>query len=224
LWMRHKLGICDPVDNITGVTLRMLVVRGDDSAVEALARSLGRNGHIVDHADTGSQALRTYHCADFVLLDLDVPDHGSPQACGEIRAVGDAPITVPAGRPAELGQILPLRPTRDVSHGKLHIDFGKREVRLGERLIDLTVTEFDLLSLLARQPETVFSRKEIMASIWHADLANYSRTIDTHVYNLRRKLDSSDWIVTVRGIGFRLGRGLPDSIPPLRDSHIEISA
>ena len=163
----------DPTGNNAGVALRILVVQGDNSAVETLAQGLRRNGYIVDQAGAGSQALIALF-----------------------------------GQSTELGQTLESRETPDILYGELKIDFGKREVHVGDRLIDLTATEFDLLSLLARQPETVFSRKEIMESVWHADIANYSRTIDTHVYNLRRKLDSSRWIITVRGIGFRLGRGL----------------
>lgn len=190
--------------------MRILVVQGDDSAVEALAQGLGRKGYVIDDVGTGSQALKMYHCADFTLLDLDIPDIDTTRACTDIRDVSDTPVIALPDRPAELDPVLQPRATRDLMYGQLHIDFRKREVRLGGRLIDLTATEFDFLGLLARQPETVFSRKEIMARVWHAELTNYSRTIDTHVYNLRRKLESGSWIITVRGVGFRLGRGLPD--------------
>lgn len=96
---------------------------------------------------------------------------------------------------------------RTFSHGPLHIDCGVREVSLDGRLIDVTRKEFDFLYLLASQPETVFTRKQIMARVWDTEWTRFSRTIDTHVSSIRKKLGASTWIVTVRGVGFRLGRG-----------------
>jgi DNA-binding response OmpR family regulator len=218
--------------------LRVLVVQKDNDAGETLSRGLRQNGFIVDQAGTGKQALKTFHCADFVLLDLDLPDLDGLQVCREVRAVSDTPIIAVTARSADLDRVLGLQAGlddyvtepyqfrelvarieavmrrtyrqshvgRDVSCGKLRIDSARREVHLGDRLVNLTAKEFDLLSLFTGQPETVFSRKEIMSRVWHAELTNYSRTIDTHIYSLRRKLESSSWIVTVRGFGFRLGR------------------
>jgi DNA-binding response OmpR family regulator len=219
--------------------VHVLVVQENNGAVETLTRGLRRNGYTVDHAGTGKQALRTYHCADLVLLDLDLPDLDGLQVCRDVRAVSDTPIIAVTNRSADLDRILGLQAGLDdyvtrpyefrelvarieavmrrtyrqshteqgVSCGQLHVDSARREVHLGDRLITLTPKEFDLLSLFTCQPETVFSRREIMSRVWHAELTNYSRTIDTHVYSLRRKLSSSNWIVTVRGFGFRLGRG-----------------
>lgn len=100
-----------------------------------------------------------------------------------------------------------LRPVRTLSHGPLCIDSGIREVSLDGRPINVTRKEFDFLHLLASQPETVFTRKQIMARVWGTEWTRFSRTIDTHVSSLRKKLGASTWIVTVRGIGFRLGSG-----------------
>lgn len=96
---------------------------------------------------------------------------------------------------------------RTISHGSLHIDSGIREVYLDGQLVNVTRKEFDLLHLLASQPETVLSRKQIMSQVWNTDWTKFSRTIDTHVSSLRNKLGASTWIITVRGVGFRLGRG-----------------
>lgn len=220
--------------------MRILVVREDDDAVETLTRNLLQNGYSVDHASTGRQALSAYHCADLVLLDLDLPDLDGLQVCREIRVVSDIPIIAATARSADLDRIIGLQvglddyvtapyafrellarieavmrrthrqqstTERSVSFGPLNVDFARREVRLGDRLVNLTPKEFDLLSLFTSQPQTLFSRKEIMARVWQAELTNYSRTIDTHVYSLRRKLESSSWIATVRGFGFRFGSG-----------------
>jgi DNA-binding response OmpR family regulator len=103
-----------------------------------------------------------------------------------------------------------LRPTPDahtISHGPLHIDVARREARLGNRTLALTRKEFDLLQLLAARPGVVFSRRELRARVWHDSATATGRTIDTHVNSLRAKLGDTRWIVTVRGIGFQLGRG-----------------
>ena len=64
-----------------------------------------------------------------------------------------------------------------------------------------------LLYALAANPETVVSRRELMAQVWDSDWACTSRTIDTHVSSLRAKLGSGRWITTVRGVGYRMGCG-----------------
>nr|WP_234018767.1 response regulator transcription factor [Streptomyces sp. LaPpAH-165] len=98
-----------------------------------------------------------------------------------------------------------------IAHGSLCIDPETREVRLNGRLIGLTLKEFDLLHRLASEPHTVHSRASLMAAVWgfpghHVPGGRASRTIDTHVSAVRSKLGSPDWIITVRGVGFRMGR------------------
>ncbi|MEG3631640.1 response regulator transcription factor [Streptomyces poriticola] len=94
---------------------------------------------------------------------------------------------------------------RAISHGPLHIDAATREVTLDGDAVDLTRKEFDLLHLLAMRPGAVVSRRQLMAQIWDDTWSRRGRTIDTHVSSLRGKLGSSSWIITVRGVGFRLG-------------------
>jgi DNA-binding response OmpR family regulator len=102
-----------------------------------------------------------------------------------------------------------LRPAPDahaITHGPLHIDVARREARLSNRALALTRKEFDLLHLLAARPGVVFSRREVRARVWHDSATAAGRTIDTHVNSLRAKLGDTGWIVTVRGVGFQLGR------------------
>ncbi|MEU3522974.1 response regulator transcription factor [Streptomyces sp. NPDC038707] len=98
-------------------------------------------------------------------------------------------------------------PEKTISLRPLHIDPRTREVRLHDRLVPVTSKEFELLYVLARNSETVVSRKELMAKVWGSNWACTSRTIDTHVSSLRSKLGSSRWITTVRGVGYRMGYG-----------------
>ncbi|MFG2382858.1 response regulator transcription factor [Streptomyces avermitilis] len=105
------------------------------------------------------------------------------------------------------------RPTsvQRISRGPLSIDRGTREVRLNGELVTMTRREFNLLYVLASQPETVLSRERLMAEVWgQANPSPFSgrkgsRTIDTHVNAVRNKLGNNGWIVTVRGVGFRFG-------------------
>ncbi|MDH2387391.1 response regulator transcription factor [Streptomyces sp. HNM0663] len=101
-----------------------------------------------------------------------------------------------------------------ISLRPLHIDPRTREVRLRDRLVDVTSKEFELLYTLAAKPENVVSRKELMAKVWGSNWSRTSRTIDTHVSSLRAKLGSSGWIITVRGVGYRMGRAgrLPEAL------------
>jgi DNA-binding response OmpR family regulator len=95
-------------------------------------------------------------------------------------------------------------PPKVISHGPLRIDARTREVRLDGRRVEVTRKEFDLLFLLASHPDTVMPRKRLMKEVWGDSWSR--RTVDTHVSSLRGKLGASDWIITVRGVGFRLGR------------------
>ncbi|MFI6041003.1 response regulator transcription factor [Nocardia sp. NPDC051321] len=88
-----------------------------------------------------------------------------------------------------------------IRHGPLSIDVDARRVELAGDLVKTTRKEFDLLLLLASNPGKVIERSAITEEVWDGTLS--SRTVDTHINSLRKKLGASEWIVTVRGIGFR---------------------
>jgi DNA-binding response OmpR family regulator len=89
-----------------------------------------------------------------------------------------------------------------VTVGSITIDLERRQVRAGERLVTLTTTEFDLLAKLASAPERVFTREELLSSVWgHADYAS-GRTVDVHVAQVRAKLGGDSPIQTLRGVGY----------------------
>lgn len=101
----------------------------------------------------------------------------------------------------------PGRGPATLARGPLYINPTTRQVWVHDRLIEVTRKEFELLYRLAERAGAVVSREQLMNEVWGgaartARFANASRTIDTHVNTLRRKLGSSDWIRTVRGVGF----------------------
>ena len=91
--------------------------------------------------------------------------------------------------------------------GPLYVSLSKHVVKVnGEEVTTLTYKEFELLSLLLQNQETVFSRDRILQSIWGYDFDGESRTVDVHVRTLRQKLgDAGGLIETVRGFGYKLG-------------------
>ncbi|WP_394436825.1 response regulator transcription factor [Streptomyces sp. SGAir0957] len=101
------------------------------------------------------------------------------------------------------------RGAEPISLDPLHLDPRTHEVRVSDRLVPVTAKEFELLYLLAETPATVVSRKELMARVWDSEWGHASRTIDTHVSSLRAKLGASSWIITVRGVGYRMGHVRP---------------
>ncbi len=87
--------------------------------------------------------------------------------------------------------------------GDLSIDPERHEVRVGETLADLTITEYRILLTLARRPGWVFSRQQIVASARRDNAVVTSRSVDVHVMRLRTKLGlSGDKVETVRGVGY----------------------
>jgi len=96
--------------------------------------------------------------------------------------------------------------------GNLTIDPVRRSARLGERWIDLTTTEFDLLWALAESPGRVFTRLELLDKVQGYAYEGYERTIDVHIKNLRRKIETSpqkpEYILTVYGAGYKFSEEL----------------
>jgi two-component system response regulator RegX3 len=108
-------------------------------------------------------------------------------------------------RPSET----PRNPARpDVRLGSVVVDFARRSVTRDDEQIHLSRREFDLLDVLLAPPGQVRTRDELIDLLWpHRDLSD-SRTLDTHVHRLRSKLEPDPsnprFIVTVRGVGFRI--------------------
>ena len=95
-------------------------------------------------------------------------------------------------------------PGERIVHDPLVIDVGAHIVRLKNREITLTATEFRLLHLLARRPGRAYSRDQLLSEVWGYGGEVETRTVDTHMKRLRAKLGPVGvWIETVRGVGYR---------------------
>jgi DNA-binding response OmpR family regulator len=92
--------------------------------------------------------------------------------------------------------------------GELEINSWSRIVCLRGQSVAVTPTEFRLLEVLARSPGRVFTREELLARAFGPDFDGMDRTIDVHITNLRRKIETNGdqhYIFTVHGVGYRLG-------------------
>ena len=89
--------------------------------------------------------------------------------------------------------------------GTLTLDEGSHVVKDGERVIELTYKEYELLALLLKHQGRVYSREQILDLIWGHDYDGENRTVDVHIRTLRSKLgESANLIKTVRGVGYKL--------------------
>ncbi|WP_458077316.1 response regulator transcription factor [Streptomyces sp. EMB26] len=178
---------------------------------------------------------------DLVVLDLGLPDLDGGQVLKMMRAVSRVPVIIATARSDESDIIRLLRdgaddylvkpfsgeqlaarvlavlrrsgeaPPDTLRVGDLSVDLTRRLVTLAGAVVDLNRREFDLLAYLARRQGAVVTRRELLTEVWRGSDV-YDRTIDVHVYWLRRKLAESggarDWVETIRGVGLRL------AVPP----------
>jgi two-component system response regulator RegX3 len=92
--------------------------------------------------------------------------------------------------------------------GGIRIDLARHLIEVDGRPVHLTPSEFRVLTLLADEPERVFTRRQIMEHLWQSPYVGDERASDVHVSNLRRKVERDparpERIVTVRGLGYKL--------------------
>ncbi len=95
--------------------------------------------------------------------------------------------------------------------GDVVVDTSRRQVTVGDRVVELTATEFDLLVELARQPGRVFTRAQLLGAIHGVVVESYERTVDAHIKNIRRKLEPDPhrprYLLTVHSVGYRFADG-----------------
>jgi DNA-binding response OmpR family regulator len=94
--------------------------------------------------------------------------------------------------------------TRQITHGKLEIDAGRREVQVDGDEVQLAPKEFDLLWELLDHRGLVLTRDQLLERVWGYTFAGDTRTVDVHVRQLRRKLGDASPIVTVWGVGYKV--------------------
>lgn len=98
--------------------------------------------------------------------------------------------------------------------GILTLDRNRFIVMIGQKEITLTPTEFEILATLASQPGRIFSRSQLLMAVRGVAFESYERAIDSHIRNLRRKLEADEsgfeWIVTIHGVGYKFNEKTGD--------------
>lgn len=176
---------------------------------------------------------------DLIVLDIGLPRMDGLEVCRRLRSAGQAtPVLILTARAEEVDTVIGLdagaddyvtKPFRlaellarvrallrrntsatQVVQG-VRIDSDARRVWLGDKEIELTSKEFDLLHLLLSEAGKVVTREQIMRQVWDSKWWGSTKTLDMHVSWLRRKLGDDahnpHFITTVRGVGFRFERG-----------------
>ena len=215
----------------------ILLAEDDEGIRVPLVRALAREGHDVAAFADGREALAAALAGDHDLLVLDVglPGIDGLELCRRVRELRpavpilfltalttetDAVSGLDAGaddyitKPFRLAELLArvrsqLRRTapEQVRAADVTIDMAARRAWQGDRELELSPKEFDLLALLAREAGRVVTRERIMSEVWDENWFGSTKTLDMHVSWLRRKLGEDaaapQRIVTVRGVGLR---------------------
>lgn len=215
---------------------KVLLAEDDSTISEPLTRALRREGYDVSVRADGVAALEAAaYGPDLVILDLGLPRMDGLEVCRRIRSSGNAvPVLILTARADEVDTVVgldagaddyvtkPFRLAELLARGRallrrngpeegqqsqVRVDASSRRAFLGDRELQLTAKEFDLLRVLVRETGKVVSREELMREVWDTVWMGSTKTLDMHVSVLRRKLedDATDprFIKTVRGVGFR---------------------
>ena len=177
---------------------------------------------------------------DLILLDLMLPGVNGIDICREIRKESAVPVVMLTAKTDTVDVVLglesgaddyitkPFKPKELVARirarlrrtdetpadvfevGDLTVDVPQHTVTRGDEEIQLTPLEFDLLAEMARKPNQVHSREELLESVWGYRNASDTRLVNVHVQRLRSKIEhdpeNPEIILTVRGVGYKTGK------------------
>jgi DNA-binding response OmpR family regulator len=175
-----------------------------------------------------SRTLRQHTLNRHVPIVIIAPDNGLAAALTEIEQGADDFLMKPFGQHelaararAAIHRSQATRSLRNsatvhattapvLTHGDIRLDPARRLVSVAGRCVQLTEQEFHLLYLITGHPGVVFSREGLLARIWGTDRFVTVRSVDTLVSRLRRRIEPGDsdvpkYVLTVRGVGYKLG-------------------
>lgn len=218
---------------------RVLVVEDDPQLAHLVTTALEHEGYTALLATNGLDAVQIAPQVDLMILDLGLPGLGGLEVIRELReADWNLPILVISAQGTEEIRIRALelgaddyltkpmsvremvarvrallrrsRPEQEITLQDLRIVLKRRQVFQGERLLELSPTELDLLLTLAQNPGEVWSRERLLQRVWGAERGSTvdERVVDSYVALLRRKLGDDPktprYIETVFGQGYRV--------------------
>ncbi|WP_443191014.1 response regulator [Pseudomonas indica] len=223
--------------NDAPASARILVVEDEPKLAALLRDYLQAAGHDVACLDNGLKVVPEVRAQepDLILLDLMLPGRDGLEVCRELRTFSDVPIIMVTARVEEIDRLLgldlgaddyickPFSPREVVARARailrrrplaarteqgLSLDESTYKASFKGIELDLTPVEFRLLSCLAASPGRVFSRDQLLDRLYDDHRVVTDRTVDSHVKNLRRKLEQIDpeqsLIHSIYGVGYKL--------------------
>ncbi|MFQ6554053.1 response regulator transcription factor [Aestuariibius insulae] len=176
--------------------------------------------------------------AGLIVLDIGMPERDGLEVCRELRKSSDVPILFLTARQDEIDRIVGLemgaddyvskpfsprelvarikailkrgQPTADpiLRRGRLTLDPHRHLCEIGGASVTLTAREMEILAKLMSHPDHVLARPQLVDAVYGTNVNVSDRTLDSHLRNLRHKLDEAgciDAIETVHGVGIRMG-------------------
>jgi len=185
----HGIDVCRRIRAVSSVPV-LMVSAVDTERDAVLGLELGASGYVT----------KPFRLRELVARMHAILRRVQPMAV----TVHEAPPTVPAPQPAPQ----PTTPTSGPAFGAVSVDYVRREVTVDGVPVHLSRKEFDLLAALLTPAQRVRSRDELIDLLWPDTYLTDTRTLDTHIHRLRSKLEPDPteprYIVTVRGVGFRI--------------------
>ncbi|WP_416423767.1 response regulator [Pseudomonas sp. App30] len=222
--------------SIEDLPAHVLVVEDEPKLAALLRDYLSAAGHQVQCIGDGLQVLPAVRAAmpDLILLDLMLPGQDGVAVCRQLRAFSDVPVVMITARVEEVDRLLGLdvgaddyickpfsprevvarvrailrRRPRAASDAGLQLDESTWKARFNQVELDLTPVEFRLLKALNEHPGRVYSRDQLIDRLYSDHRVVTDRTVDSHVKNLRRKLEQAapgqEPIQSIYGVGYKL--------------------
>ncbi len=216
---------------------KVLIVEDDDAILNLIRVNLAAEGYLCACAADGKTAADRLEneTFDLILLDIMLPEINGYELLEYIRPTGTPVIFLSAksgvddrirglklgaddyiAKPFQIGELLARveallrrcgRHSRRLIFADVEIDLPSRTVRKAGQEVELTVKEFDLLVELIQNKNVALYRERLYEKVWGEPYMGDTRTLDSHIQRLRRKLDWDRYIRTVFRIGYRLEEG-----------------
>ena len=222
--------------------MKILVVDDEKALVKGIKFNLENEGHTVDTAYDGQEALDKVkeNEPDLVIMDVMMPKLDGLGACMKIREFSKVPVILLTAKSEDSDKIMGFEcgaddyitkpfnilelkarvrallrrasisehsaPSNVVTGGGITLDVERRSAKCDGQDVELTAKEFDLVEFLMRNPGKVYTRENLLATIWGAEYQGDIRTVDVHIRRLREKLEKEpaepDKIMTKWGVGY----------------------
>lgn len=217
--------------------MEVLVVEDEAAIREVEVAYLRQAGYTIREAANGKMALTSFkqYGADLIIVDLNLPGVNGLEVCRSIRSVSLTPVIIvtaqnsdedelhgleagaddyikkpfnPQILVARVDRLLRRHGNKKLVHGELTLEPQQMAVSKNGVRIPLTTTRFNLLLALASQPNTVFTRSQLINQMYDdpAEHEVYDRTIDAHIKNIRKAIEDDPahprYIHTVVGKGY----------------------